>query len=132
MNNLEEASPSLLSILQSLRDVLIRDNVAVAHLIFKKLVELSQTGLVRKPGRGPVKRPRKPSTGLLVRLARRPHTGDGAQITGGCAILVFRTLLARKPLTDYHTTGARRKALETRKETLFINSVPPASSVDKC
>ena len=93
--------------------------MAVAHLIFKQLVEVPQTGLVRKPARGPVKRPRKPSTGLLVRLARKPHTRDWAQITGGRAILVFRTLLARKPLTDHHTIGARRKALETRKETLL-------------
>ena len=99
--------------------VLIRDNVAVAHLIFKKLAELSQTGLVRKPGRGPMKHPRKSSTGLLVRLARKPHTGDWARITGGRPIVVFRILLARKPLTNHHTTGARRKALEIRKETLL-------------
>ena len=105
--------------------------MAVAHLIFKQLVEVSQTGLVRKPARGPVKRPRKPSTELLVRLARKPHTGDWTQITGGCAILVFRTLLARKLLTDHHTTGARRKAPEIRRDP-FINSVPPACSIDKC
>lgn len=55
--------------------------MVVVHLTAKKLVEVSQTGLVRKPpAREPEKLARKPPTGLPARLTRKSHTEELAKL----------------------------------------------------
>lgn len=99
------------STLQSLRD-LNGDNLPVAHLVDKKFVDMSQTGLVRKlPAGEPEKLARKLCTGAPARITRKSHTREPAKFTGGCETLVACISLARKPPTDLYTI---EEALEPR------------------
>lgn len=80
--------------------------MAVTHLMAKKFVEVSHTGLVRKPLVGvPVKLARKLPTGT-------PHTRELAKLTGGYETLVSCTPLAKKPPADHHTIEARSTRTE--------------------